>query len=132
MRIRDAVVELESASQRIAVSRARVKVDCDINLVANLEQSARPVVVVVAVYQLLIVQTPLRNVGGTGVGSFWPHALIAGMQLGLFSLRNGMAHDFAWMGSIPWLLRCATALGFSNAFKLCGIQLSIAAKSKGL
>ncbi len=79
-----------------------------------------PIIAVVAVFQLLVFQQPLRNTGqlllGLTLVVVGLSLFIAGLQMGLFPLGEGMAHDFAKKGSVPWLILFAFCLGFGTTF----------------
>lgn len=79
-----------------------------------------PIIAVVAVFQLLVFQQPLRNAGqlllGLSMVVIGLSLFIAGLRLGLFPLGEGMAHDFARKGSVPWLILFAFCLGFGTTF----------------
>jgi hypothetical protein len=79
-----------------------------------------PIVVVVLVFQLLVFQQPFPNVaqliGGLVFVVIGLTLFIAGLNMALFPLGEGMAHDFARKGSVPWLLAFAFALGFGTTF----------------
>lgn len=79
-----------------------------------------PIIAVVAVFQLLVFQQPLRNLGqlllGLSLIVVGLSLFIAGLRMGLFPLGEGMAHDFARKGSVPWLILFAFCLGFGTTF----------------
>ncbi len=77
-----------------------------------------PVVLVVAFFQLVVLQQPLPNLTRlltgllmvvVGLGFF-----IRGLEMGLFPIGESMAHAFARKGSVFWLLLFAFALGFGT------------------
>jgi hypothetical protein len=77
-----------------------------------------PVVLVVAFFQLVVLQQPLpdltRFLTGllmvvVGLGFF-----IRGLEMGLFPIGESMADAFARKGSVFWLLLFAFALGFGT------------------
>ncbi len=77
-----------------------------------------PIILVIAFFQLLVLQQPLPDLLGllTGVGfvvlglTFF----IYGLEMGLFPIGESMAHAFARKGSLGWLLTFAFALGFGT------------------
>ncbi|XZE55643.1 DUF1538 family protein [Planctomycetaceae bacterium SH139] len=79
-----------------------------------------PIIVVVAVFQLLVFRQPLENVGQLTLGLLLVVAglslFVAGLQMALFPIGEGMANAFARKGSVPWLLAFAFALGFGTTF----------------
>lgn len=79
-----------------------------------------PIIVVVLVFQILVFQQPLPNVGQLIVGLVFVviglSLFIAGLDMGLFPLGEGMAYDFARKASVPWLLAFAFSLGFGTTF----------------
>jgi len=101
---------------------AALKVSC-LRMIIPLWGSLRdllPIVVVVLVFQLLVFQQPFPNVaqliGGLVFVVIGLTLFIAGLNMALFPLGEGMAHDFARKGSVPWLLAFAFALGFGTTF----------------
>ena len=77
-----------------------------------------PVVLVVAFFQLVVLQQPLPDLTQlltgllmvvVGLGFF-----IRGLEMGLFPIGESMAHAFARKGSVFWLLLFAFALGFGT------------------
>jgi hypothetical protein len=85
-------------------------------LTASLRDLA-PIVLVIAVFQLVILGQPLPDF----LGLLWGAVLVVvgltlfvqGLKLGLFPMGEAMAWDFTRKGSLPWLLLFAFALGFS-------------------
>ncbi len=77
-----------------------------------------PIVLVIAFFQLAVVQQPIPNLGGL----LWGAVLVAlgltlfvrGLEMGLFPLGEAMAYAFARKGSLTWLLVFAFALGFGT------------------
>ncbi|MDJ0786303.1 MAG: DUF1538 domain-containing protein [Myxococcota bacterium] len=77
-----------------------------------------PIVLVIALFQLLVLRQPLPELGSVLFGlllvllglSFF----VRGLDLGLFPLGESMAHAFARKGSLVWLLVFSFALGFST------------------
>lgn len=90
-------------------------------LIASLSDSTRdlmPIVLVIAFFQLAVLQQPIPNLGTILIGSLLVllglTLFIEGLNLGLFPLGEGMAWDFARKGSLTWLLLFAFALGFGT------------------
>ncbi|MBX3420959.1 MAG: DUF1538 domain-containing protein [Pirellulaceae bacterium] len=79
-----------------------------------------PIVSVVLLFQLAVFQQSIEQLSGLLAGLLLVIAglslFISGLELGLFPLGEGMAHDFARKGSVPWMLAFAFALGFGTTF----------------
>jgi hypothetical protein len=77
-----------------------------------------PIVLVVAFFQLVVLQQPLPDLERILYGSLLVvlglTLFIRGLELGLFPIGEAMAHGFTRKGSIGWLLAFAFALGFST------------------
>ncbi len=77
-----------------------------------------PVVLVIAFFQLLILQQPLDNLGvllvGTLLVTVGLSMFIRGLEIGLFPIGETLAYDFARKGSLGWLLLFSFALGFGT------------------
>ena len=77
-----------------------------------------PILVVVFVFQVLVIQQPLPNVGrllsGTCLVVLGLTLFIQGLEQGLFPIGESMAHAFAKKGSVLWLLAFAFSLGFGT------------------
>jgi len=91
------------------------------SLLRLLSGSARditPIVLVIAVFQLIVLRQPFPNLGSALMGlAFIVLGLalfVRGLALGLFPLGESMAHAFARKGSLGWLLVFSFALGFST------------------
>ena len=91
------------------------------HLYGNLRDSFRdliPIFVVIGVFQLLILQQPIPNLGDLFVGFILVviglALFIYGLEIGLFPIGESMAHAFARKGSLPWLLTFSFALGFGT------------------
>ena len=77
-----------------------------------------PIVLVVAFFQIVVIQQPLENVVDIFIGI----ALIVlgltffiyGLEMGLFPIGESMAHAFARKGSVWWLSLFAFSLGFGT------------------
>lgn len=77
-----------------------------------------PIVMVIAFFQLIVLQEPLPNLGSivfglllvvTGLTFF-----IFGLEMGLFPIGETMAQAFAQKGSVFWLLLFSFCLGFGT------------------
>jgi hypothetical protein len=77
-----------------------------------------PIVLVIAFFQLAVLQQPIPNLGTILIGSVLVllglTLFIEGLNLGLFPLGESMAWGFARKGSLTWLLLFAFALGFGT------------------
>ncbi|MCK6262205.1 DUF1538 domain-containing protein [Vibrio sp. ZSDE26] len=77
-----------------------------------------PIIVVIAFFQLLVLQEPLPNIVSIVMGlvlvvlglTFF----IYGLEMGLFPIGESMAQTFARKGSVFWLLVFAFCLGFGT------------------
>jgi len=77
-----------------------------------------PIVLVIAFFQLVVLQQVPANLGQILLGvvfvvlglTFFIH----GLEQGLFPIGESMAHSFARKGSVTWLLLFAFALGFGT------------------
>lgn len=77
-----------------------------------------PIVVVIAVFQIFILQQPIPDLGNLVAGSimvlFGLAFFVRGLEMGLFPVGEAMAKAFARKGSILWLAAFAFALGFGT------------------
>ncbi len=77
-----------------------------------------PIVLVIALFQLLVLQQPLPDalslLGGTACVVLGLTLFVYGLDMGLFPLGDAMAHALARKGSVAWLVAFAFALGFST------------------
>ncbi len=87
----------------------------------NLKQSffdMLPIILVVAFFQLLILQRPLPNPADTLIGIFMVilglSLFVRGLETSLFPLGERMAYAFSRKGSVAWLLVFAFCLGFGT------------------
>jgi hypothetical protein len=92
-----------------------------LNFMRSLLGSARDllsIIVVVAFFQLLVLQQPLPDLGkllgGTLMVMLGLTLFVRGLEIGLFPLGEGMAWAFARKGSVFWLVLFAFALGFGT------------------
>lgn len=90
-------------------------------LLSSVASSARdllPIVLVIAFFQLAVLQQPLPDLAnllfGTLLVVLGLTFFIYGLEMGLFPLGESMAHAFARKGSLTWLLLFAFALGFGT------------------
>lgn len=77
-----------------------------------------PIVVVIAFFQLVVLQQPIPNFFDILIGLLFVVAgltlFIRGLEMGLFPIGETMAYAFARKGSAVWLLLFAFALGFGT------------------
>ncbi|RYU47966.1 DUF1538 domain-containing protein [Aliivibrio finisterrensis] len=77
-----------------------------------------PIILVVAFFQLVVLQEPLPNLGSILFGLilviFGLTFFIFGLEMGLFPIGESMAEAFARKGSVRWLLLFAFCLGFGT------------------
>jgi hypothetical protein len=77
-----------------------------------------PIVVVIAVFQLLVLQQPIPQLGRILWGAFMVLAglalFIQGLQMALFPIGEEMAYNFVRRGNLWWLLAFAFLLGFGT------------------
>ena len=77
-----------------------------------------PIIVVIAFFQLVVLQEPLPNilsiVSGLLLVVFGLTFFIFGLEMGLFPIGETMAQAFAQKGSVFWLLVFAFCLGFGT------------------
>ncbi len=77
-----------------------------------------PIVLVVAFFQIVVIQQPLDNVADIFIGIVFIVLgltfFIYGLEMGLFPIGESMAHAFARKGSVLWLSLFAFALGFGT------------------
>jgi len=77
-----------------------------------------PIILVIAFFQLFVLQQPMPNMVDLLVGTFFVVLgltfFIYGLEMGLFPIGESMAFAFAKKGSLIWLLAFAFALGFGT------------------
>ncbi len=77
-----------------------------------------PIILVVAFFQIIVLQQPLPELGGllAGLGLVMVGLalFVQGLEIGLFPLGEAIAEAFAKKGSLVWLLTFAFALGFGT------------------
>lgn len=98
-----------------------IGVDIIKRLTAPLIKSGRdllPIVVVIAFFQLVVLQQPIPNLGNILLGALFVmiglSLFVRGLEMGLFPIGETMAYSFARKGSLSWLLLFAFALGFGT------------------
>lgn len=77
-----------------------------------------PIILVVAFFQLVVLQQPIPNLNdiliGTLLVALGLTLFIRGLELGLFPIGESMAYAFARKGSVFWLMLFSFALGFGT------------------
>ncbi len=77
-----------------------------------------PIVLVIAFFQIVILQQPIPDLGNLLVGIFLVmlglSLFVYGLETALFPLGENMAYAFARKGNIWWLLAFAFCLGFGT------------------
>ena len=77
-----------------------------------------PIIIVIAFFQIAVLQQPFPNLAGVAVGLVCVVAglalFIQGLELGLFPLGEAIAHAFVKKGSVAALLAFAFCLGFGT------------------
>jgi len=77
-----------------------------------------PIIIVIAGFQLLVLQQPLPNLAQLLIGLLLVllglNLFVRGLEMGLFPLGENLAYAFARKGHLGWLLTFAFALGFST------------------
>ena len=90
-------------------------------IILPLWQSTRdllPIIIVIAFFQVVVLQKPIPNMGqllvGTALVVLGLSLFIKGLEIGLFPIGENMAYAFARKGSVFWLLLFAFSLGFGT------------------
>lgn len=77
-----------------------------------------PIIVVIAFFQIIVLQQPFPNPGQILIGLFAVimglTLFVQGLNLSLFPVGEGLAEAFARKGSVVWLILFAFALGFGT------------------
>lgn len=77
-----------------------------------------PIIIVVAFFQLVILQQPFPDLTDTLVGTFLVIVglmlFVEGLEMGLFPIGENMADSLSKKGSLFWLFTFAFLLGFST------------------
>jgi hypothetical protein len=91
------------------------------SLYRSLRDSVRdllPIILVVAFFQLVVLQQPVPNLERILVGTLLVIVgltlFIRGLEMGLFPIGEAMAYGFVRRGSVFWLLAFSFALGFGT------------------
>ena len=84
----------------------------------NSARDLASIIVVIAFFQLVVLQQPIPNLDDILVGVFLVMLgltfFIRGLEMGLFPIGESMAYAFARKGSVFWLLLFAFCLGFGT------------------
>lgn len=87
------------------------------SLLASL-RDLMPIVLVVAFFQLVVLQQPLPHLGsillGLGFVVIGLTLFVLGLEMGLFPIGESMARAFASKGSLVWLMVFSFCLGFGT------------------
>lgn len=87
------------------------------SLLASL-RDLMPIVLVVAFFQLVVLQQPLPHLGsillGLGFVVIGLILFVLGLEMGLFPIGESMARAFASKGSLVWLMVFSFCLGFGT------------------
>ena len=87
-------------------------------LLAESARDLAPIVLVIAFFQLVVLQQPLPDLGnmilGVGFVVVGLTLFVRGLEMGLFPLGEAMAEAFARKGSLTALLGFAFCLGFTT------------------
>ena len=77
-----------------------------------------PIILVVAFFQLFVLQQPIPNLENILIGTFLVVLgltfFIQGLEMGLFPIGETLAYGFARKGSMIWLVTFAFGLGFGT------------------
>lgn len=100
-----------------------------------------PIIIVIAFFQLAILQQPIPDVSGLLIGTLFVVLgltfFVYGLEMGLFPIGERLAFDFATKGSVFWLLLFAFCLGFGTtiaepALKAVALEASKVAAVAGV
>ena len=88
------------------------------NLLQGSVRDLAPIVVVIAVFQLAVLQQPLPDLAKTLFGLlfvvFGLTLFVRGLEMGLFPVGEALAESLTRKGSLFWMLVFAFALGFGT------------------
>lgn len=84
----------------------------------NSSKDLLPIILVVSFFQLVFIKDIPQNLLSISIGLFIVAMglalFIRGLEIGIFPVGEGLAHDFAKKGSLFWLLCFAFLIGFST------------------
>ena len=87
-------------------------------LLGNSFKDLLPIILVIAFFQIFILQQVPDDLGSILVGllivAIGLAIFIQGLEIGIFPIGENLAHEFAAKGSVIWLLVFAFAIGFST------------------
>ena len=77
-----------------------------------------PIIVVIFLFQTFLIQKVPEDLGSIVLGLFIVAVglaiFIQGLEIGIFPVGEGLAHEFARKGSVIWLMAFAFLIGFST------------------
>ncbi|MCW8932549.1 MAG: DUF1538 domain-containing protein [Gammaproteobacteria bacterium] len=86
--------------------------------IASSARDLAPIAIVIAFFQIFILQQPIPNMDDIVIGSILVVVgltfFVYGLEMGLFPIGESMAFAFARKGSVFWLLTFAFCLGFGT------------------
>ena len=89
-----------------------------LKLLGDAVRDLAPIVLVIAFFQIIVLQQPFPDLGNVAVGLvcvvFGLALFVQGLEMGLFPIGEAMAQAMARKGSLPVLLLFAFALGFGT------------------
>ncbi len=89
-----------------------------LRLVAGSLRDLAPIIVIIAFFQIVVLQQPFPNLGGVLVGLLFVMLGLAifvqGLEMALFPLGESLAGAFARKGSLMWLMLFSFGLGFGT------------------
>lgn len=89
-----------------------------LRLVAGSLRDLAPIIVIIAFFQIVVLQQPFPNLGGVLVGLLFVMLGLAifvqGLEMALFPLGESLAGAFARKGSLIWLMLFSFGLGFGT------------------
>jgi len=89
-----------------------------LRLLGGSARDLAPIIIVIAFFQIIVLQQPFPDIGGVLVGLacvvFGLVLFVRGLEMGLFPIGETMAQAMAHKGSLPILLLFAFALGFGT------------------
>jgi len=112
------------------------------SIIVSLQQMVRPllgalrdltpILIVIVVFQTLVLQQPIPDLGGMIIGFLCVliglALFVRGLESALFPIGENLAYAFAYKGSVFWLLLFAMLLGFATTIAEPAL-IAIAAKA---
>ena len=106
-----------------------------INSILSSARDLLPIVLVVAFFQLVVIQQPLpdlaRVITGFLLVTLGLAFFIRGLEQGLFPIGESIAYAFATKGNLYWLLLFAFALGFGTTIAEPALTAVVAMSGSG-